>query len=152
MGIRAGAPYRLIDVLGRLPFKSFNTKKRASGIFAEIGECMLQGQDDIARGLVAQAMRWLALSLHLQDEDAAWKLTMLPDPLSTPTAELPRRPDLQNAGLQDVGQVTALCSLMKDEEALGLKVHKAGGGGGGDGEGGRRSSICVAVSDSLGCR
>lgn len=136
LGVRPGAPYRLGDVLTRLPFKSFNTKRRAFGVLAEAAEALLQGKVELCKGIIAQGMRWLSLSLLiLADEDASWKVTLLPDPIGLQCVEPPKKPDLQHAGLQSVYQVTALCGLLKDEEALGLRVIMAGKKPKGEGKG-----------------
>lgn len=87
---------------------------------------MLQNKHDLAACITAQAMRWTALSLALNDEDSAWKITLLQYPLSLSTPEPPKRVDLQHCGLQSVDQITALCGLLRDEEALGLRVKNAG--------------------------
>jgi hypothetical protein len=41
----------------------------------------------------------------------------------------PRKPDLFTGHLQDVRQLTALCGLLRDEDSLQLRLHKAGGKG-----------------------
>lgn len=63
LGVRAGSNYRLPDVIPRLPFASYNTKKRAFLILAEAGEALLQNKPELARGIIAQGIRWISLSL-----------------------------------------------------------------------------------------
>lgn len=126
-GYRKGGTWRLSGVLKHSPFQSFNIKKRSFVVLAEIGEALLQNQTPLAKGLVAQGLQWLALSLSLNGEDSAWRIMLgVSDPVSTPTAPPPRRPDLQRCGLQDVHQVTALVSIIKDEVALGKSLEGAG--------------------------
>ena len=113
VGARPGTPFRLGDVIGSLPFMTYLTKKRAFGLLCEVGEAQLQGDHNLAMGLVGQGLRWLALSLALkEEEEAAW-----------------RKPDLFTGHLQDVRQLTALCGLLRDEDSLQLRLHKAGGKG-----------------------
>ena len=119
-GIRAGQAFRLEDAVLQLPLGTFLTKKRAGVLFACIGEALLQEKYGEAAGLVAQALRWISLSLTLKDEEAAWKVTYIRDPKEVKTPEVPSRPDLMTCHLQDVRQLTALCGLLRDEEALGL--------------------------------
>ena len=126
-GIRAGQAFRLEDAVLELPLGTFLTKKRAGFLFGNIGEAMLQEKWDLAMGLVAQALRWISLSLTLKDEEAAWKVTYLRDPKDVETPKQPARPDLMSCHLQDVRQLTALCGLLKDEEALGFRLRRAGG-------------------------
>ena len=124
VGAKPGEPFRLGDVLGSLPFSTFLTKKRAFALFAEIGEAQLQGDHRLAMGLTGQAMRWLALSLCLREEESAWRVTFQHDPASTHTVAPPRKPDLFTGHLQDVRQVTALCGLLRDEDNLQLRYNK----------------------------
>ena len=133
VGARPGTPFRLGDVIGSLPFMTYLTKKRAFGLLCEVGEAQLRGDHNLAMGLVGQGLRWLALSLALKEEEAAWRITFSHDPAPQTTVPPPRKPDLFTGHLQDVRQLTALCGLLRDEDSLQLRLHKAGGKGHGKG-------------------
>lgn len=124
LGVRRRGSYRMVDVIPKLPFSTYNTKKRAFEELLNHGTGNAHSLD-LAKGLVAQALRWVAFSLYVSEEDVAWTLAIIPDPIGTPCCDIPKRPDLQNCHLQDVSQVTALAGLIKDKETLAsLLIHR----------------------------
>ena len=147
--------FRLPDVVRRMPFKSFATKKRAFRGLAEVGQLLLEDRIDEAKGLVAQLLRWIAFSLLIRHEEAAWKLVIdVPDPVADTVESVPTGTGLLEQGLQDPRQLTALVGLLKDEgvmaQRLGFTAQSIGGNGSGSGAGGGGSGGGV-VSDVFIC-
>ncbi len=88
-GAQEGEPWRLPDVLRRLPFKSYATKKRAFRVMAEAAQLLLEGRVEDAKGMIAQGLRWLAFSLLVGDRQQAdaFRLTFLADPVADLVAD-----------------------------------------------------------------
>jgi len=137
-----GIPFRLPDVIEKMPFKTFNTKKRSMKMFCETGHALLKAPDspenDRACAHVAQSSRWLTMSLHCGNEQLAWRLTFVSDPCSVadaPTANGQGLVGAQDEALQCPRQLCALIGTIKDEKiifgALGMPSfgHNTGTGG-----------------------
>lgn len=84
MGIREGQSFRLPHMVQKL-FNSYSTKVGACVLFAEIEDGHIQGHIGMAKGYVAQALRWLAVSTYMAGESNAWRTTILPVQYPYPT-------------------------------------------------------------------
>ncbi len=71
----------------------------------------------------------MAEPLYYPEGRGAWRMSMLPDCKNIVNPAAAQRPDLMSCQLQDVGQLTVLCGVWKDEAALGIPLRQAGGKG-----------------------
>ena len=118
IGILEGQPWRCKDLIPRLPFGSHVSLKRAFMVFCEVADALKSGKGELALGLLAQAMRWIAMALAMpQQPDLAWQLCFLPDPRGVACAEN-KDMDWIQEGLQDPRQLTAVIGLRKDMQSI----------------------------------
>jgi len=131
---RTGAnPTTFKNLMTELPFGTMNNRKRLALVLLTALDEMESENYAMARGILAQAMRWVILDLeNPRDSLTSWRLTFLPDPVPIVT---PVRGsgglDLNNS-LLDPGQLTATLGMSRDMELLnkrlkGLKEDSEGG-------------------------
>jgi hypothetical protein len=108
--------WRHEDVLPRLPFGSFATMRRTAALLCEMGDAAKEENHDRVKMLIAQGLRWVVCSLSSKDQNLAWNMTFLPDPLRIQCTT--RDHDILAEGLLDPRQVHAVLGMAKDQAAL----------------------------------
>ena len=130
IGIADTAPWRVIDLLPKLPFGSFVSMKRFFALLAEVTQALLASNHELALGLCTQGLRWVALHLDMPSQpDLAWNITFLPDPRATVCVDRAFAANILNEGLQDARQLTSVLGMAKDLELI-RKATTSGPGAG----------------------
>jgi len=125
--------FRMPDLLPRLPCGTYNTTKRCLACLLEIMEYQATGQEELARGMTAQMLRWLSLSLFAPNPELAWRVTFLADPMGIVCQDRSKSMSIMENGLSDPRQITAVMGMTRDLDTVNKKF--IGGGKGGDGKG-----------------
>ena len=148
LGTEPAAPTAFPRMIGEIPWRTFNTMKKIAYLLLHMMDAFERGDLPRAKGLCAQGLRWLSLSVEQSRDPAmAWRLTFLPDPLAMvhPTA-VTEGIDLNNS-LHDPQQITATIGMARDMELLSKRIRtdpppkygedKPKGKKGSDGKGGK---------------
>jgi len=119
LGRHGSQPTNFKNLMTELPFGTMNNRKRMALVLLTAMDELESGNVPCAKGLLAQAMRWIILDLeNPRDSLTSWRLTFLPDPVPMVT---PARPsgglDLNNS-LLDAAQLTATMGMSRDMELL----------------------------------
>lgn len=164
-GAAPGQPHRFPDTIRRLAFGAYSTKKRCFKVLAEIVQLAAEERLGELKGTAVQGCRWVSHALQAKNEEDAWRLNYLPDPVLDRAECAPIGSGLVDESIQDVRQLTALIAVLKDEGVLLPKLGVTGppnsnagkdkdkdkeknGRGKGDGKGKDRNKNSVAGGSS----
>jgi len=119
LGRHGSQPTNFKNLMTELPFGTMNNRKRMALVLLTAMDELESGNVPYAKGLLAQAMRWIILDLeNPRDSLTSWRLTFLPDPVPMVTPTKPSGGLDLNNSLLDASQLTATMGMSRDMELL----------------------------------